>query len=470
MERDGSDALIVLIGGTGDLAVRRIAPALYGLWLKGGLGPAARIVGLARSELDDDGYRARLAEAARAAGGGALPPRFDEFLRLVRYERGDASMPEAYGRLASGALADPAADAVFYLSCAPSLYGDAARMIAQAGLAGKRSQARGFRRLAVEKPFGSDIYSARVLNALLHRYYDEADIFRVDHYLGKDAVRDILRFRFEHALFEPLWNARHVRRVEIRAMESGGIGDRGGYYDGAGALRDMVQNHLAQLLCLAAMDAPDDLSPDAVREAKVRLLRAVETPDPSADGRAALRAQYRSGAGLPDYRAERYVAAGSATETFVALRLAIRNRRWEGVPFVLCTGKALRERYGELKIVFDGSDGSPRELSLRIQPEPAATLRLDAGTLDAGALGGPDAALRLDDDSREAGRERAEPYERILSELLAGRSDLFTRFDEAEEAWRIVQPLLERWKGAPEEGLLSYPAGGDGPPLDIFLR
>lgn len=462
MERDGSDALIVLIGGTGDLAVRRIAPALYGLWSKGGLGQSSKIIGLARSELDDEAYRARLAEAAKAAAGGALPPRFDEFLDLVRYERGDASMPDAYERLAAGALADPSANAVFYLSCAPGLYGDAARMIALAGLAGKRSRARGFRRLAVEKPFGTDLYSARVLNALLHRYYDEADIFRVDHYLGKDAVRDILRFRFKHALFEPLWNARHVRRVEIRALESGGIGDRGGYYDGAGALRDMVQNHLTQLLCLAAMDAPDDLSPDAIREGKVRLLRAVEAPDPKADGRAALRAQYAAGSGLPDYRAERFVAARSATETFVALRIAIRNGRWQGVPFVLCTGKALRERYCELKLVFDGAGGAPRELAIRIQPDPSVALRLDAGPLEGW-------------DGRLAGRPSDglggdHPYERILSELLAGRNDLFTRFDEAEEAWRIVQPLLESWRRAPEEGLLSYPAGGDGPPLDIFLR
>lgn len=462
MGRDGTDALIVLIGGTGDLAVRRIAPALYGLWLRGGLGPSSAIIGLARSELDDEGYRARLAEAAKAAGGGALPPRFDEFLNLVRYERGDASMPEAYERLAAGALADPSANAVFYLSCAPSLYGDAARMIALAGLAGKRSLARGFRRLAVEKPFGTDLYSARVLNALLHRYFDEADIFRVDHYLGKDAVRDILRFRFGHALFEPLWNARHVRRVEIRAMESGGIGERGGYYDGAGALRDMVQNHLAQLLCLAAMDAPDDLSPDAIREGKVRLLRAVEAPDPEADGRAALRAQYTAGAGLPDYRAERFVPSGSATETFVALRLSIRNRRWEGVPFILCTGKALRERYCELKLVFGPAGVSPRELTLRIQPEPAASLRLEAGPAE-----GWDG--RLDGRTADA-RPGGDPYERILAELLAGRNDLFTRFDEAEEAWRIVQPLLERWKEAPEEGLLSYPAGGEGPSIDIFLR
>ncbi|MBN1520068.1 MAG: glucose-6-phosphate dehydrogenase [Spirochaetales bacterium] len=464
------DATVVLLGGTGDLATRRVAPALWKLWLGGQLGRRFRLVGMARRELDDQGYRALLDAAIRASLPAGMPgdPARDGFLDRVSYLRGDVSDPAPYAALAR-LLADPSENALFYLACTPDRFGDAASRIAEAGLAGTNSGTAGWRRLAVEKPFGTDLPSARALNQLLHERYDEDDILRVDHYLGKEAVQNILYFRFYNAIFEPLWNRKHIERVEISATETGGIGDRGGYYDDSGAARDMLQNHLMQLFCLVAMEPPGDFSPEAVRDAKVRLLRSVPHAGPLEAPLDCVRGQYAQGTDGPAYLDEQRVRPGSTTETFVAARLTVDNWRWKGVPFILKTGKALAERACHIVVHFRKDDDTASEanrLLLSIQPDQRVVLTINAKT------SGGDSSEReeLVGALRDTAGAYPDAYERILGDALRGYSQLFIRFDEAEEAWRLVQPFLEYWKRHPSSGLALYPAGGNGPDLGALYR
>jgi len=476
--RPAADATIVLFGGTGDLASRRIVPALYRLERSGALPRTTRIVGLARRALSDGEYRAMLRESTR----DALPAAdWDEaswtrFASWVDYLRGDVSDPAAYALLKARYFSDTASDGVFYLACTPDRFGDVADGLADTGLAGKRSGASGYRRVLVEKPFGTDLASARALNRLLHERFDEADIFRVDHYLGKDAVQNLLYFRFANTMFEPMWNRRYVERVEVTVAESGGIGRRGGYYDDAGATRDMLQSHLMQLFCLTAMEPPEDLSAESVREQKVNLLRDVPGMAPAEADLRGVRGQYRpgfapDGSALPGYRAEPFVRPDSTTETFVALRLDVDNMRWRGVPFILRTGKALSRRSTEITLYFrpsargmPGQDPDANRLILRIQPEEGLLLGFNVKAAGGEALEREELVGMLRDSaSRTPG-----PYERLIGDALAGDSTLFIRFDETEEAWRIVDPILAAWR-ADGASLRGYPAGGDGPDVSSLL-
>ncbi|MBN2874191.1 MAG: glucose-6-phosphate dehydrogenase, partial [Spirochaetales bacterium] len=466
---DGADekTVMVIIGGTGDLATRRIIPALYRLWLARGLPAGFRVVGTARRPLDDTAYRAMLETSCRS-----VDPAFDEaswsaFSVRITYLQGDASDPGAYGNLAASCFPSPEINGLFYLACTPDRFGDAAASIAAAGLAGYASEAVGYRRLLVEKPFGTDLASAHTLNTLLHERYDERDIFRVDHYLGKDAVQNILYFRFANAIFEPLWNRKYIDHVEITVAESGGIGSRGDFYDATGAARDMLQNHLMQLFCLCAMEPPSDLlSQEAVREEKVRLLRSVPHASMEEAPHVAVRGQY------DDYQVEPSVRPGSATETFVALRLDVDNWRWAGVPFILKTGKALSCRKTEIVVHFRPGDAEipgpaldANHLVLRIQPDEGVVLRFNT------KAPGSDKAVReeLVGMLRDSAATVAGPYERLLADAMAGDSTLFIRFDETEEAWRLVDPILQHWTRNGMEDLAAYAPGSDGPDASHLL-
>jgi glucose-6-phosphate 1-dehydrogenase len=480
-------AVIVVFGATGDLARRKIFPALYNLERSGIMPRGAEVVGFARRELDD---AALVALARDACERHSHTQPLDEaawasFARRLSYLRGSFDDQAAYRRLAerlaaSAAKPEPVSNALFYLAVAPEEFPVVAKSLAAAGLgsagptgyAGPEGAASGesFRRLVVEKPFGSDRESARELNGTLQSCFAERDIFRIDHYLGKETVRNLLYFRFANSIFEPLWSRNHIESVEIDVLETGGIGARGGYYDRAGAARDMLQNHLIQILCLVAMEPPASLGSESIRDEKVKVLRSIR--DYSADELLArsARGQYAAGAGpdgspLGAYADEEKVAPLSRTETFVELGLEVDNWRFAGVPFVLRTGKALDRQLSEVRVtfkrppatLFQGYCGdllSPNVLTLRIQPDEGAWLRFNAKE--------PGADRVAPRELRFSYRDRndayfPEAYERLIADALAGDSTLFIRSDETDEAWRIVDALEAAWArgGAP----VPYPAG-----------
>jgi len=482
--RSPEPATIVIFGGTGDLAHRKIIPALYNLALSGSLPEATRVLGFGRRDLDDASYRASLEESCALFSHRQPLDRvtWDGLAARIAYLRGDMEDDAAFARLAV-AIAAPGMpeNALFYLAVSPEQFGPAARRLAAAGLGsrgrpGSTRRPGGFRRIVVEKPFGVDLASARELSRSLQDCFDEGDIFRIDHYLGKETVQNLLYFRFANAIFEPLWNRHHIESVEIDVLESAGIGSRGGYYDQAGAARDMLQNHLVQLLCLAAMEPPSSLDPESIREEKAKVLRAIPDYGPAGLLARSLRGQYRAGTGadgqaIPDYRAEAKVRPDSTTETFVSLRLEVDNWRFAGVPFRLRTGKALDRQASEIRVRFRrppatlfaatcGDRLAPNLLTLRIQPDEGMWLGFNAKVPGAARL----AANRLRFAYRERGADYLpEAYERLLADALAGDTTLFIRADEAEQAWRLVDALEGAWAGSPQTPLVPYAAGSPGP-------
>jgi glucose-6-phosphate 1-dehydrogenase len=474
-------AAIVVFGATGDLARRKIFPALYNLERMGILPPETLVIGFARRELSQEDFLAQMREAC-ALFSHSKPldeAAWDRLARRVSYQRGSFDDETAYRALALR-LAEPGvpANALFYLAVAPEEFAAVARGLSSAGL-GCDSVRRALgecgaiRRLVVEKPFGRDRASARALNATLQGCFAEEDIFRIDHYLGKETVQNLLYFRFANSIFEPLWNRNHIQSVEIDVLETGGIGSRGGYYDKAGAARDMLQNHLIQLLCLVAMEPPAGLDPESVRNEKVKVLKSIRDYSSAELLARSRRGQYSAGraangSSLPAYVDEERVAQGSVTETFVSLKLEVDNWRFAGVPFTLRTGKALDRQVSEIRVTFNrppatlfsgycGDLLSPNVLTLRIQPDEGMWLGFNAKQ--------PGAARVVPKELRFSYRERndayfPEAYERLIADALAGDSTLFIRSDEAEEAWRIVDALESAWVTGPSPRL--YPAGSNG--------
>ncbi len=462
---------LVVFGVTGDLARRKLIPALYHRMEDGQMPEGARVIGAARSDLDRAGFRAAAAAALdEFVGGGIDPAVRDRFLACLDYVRIDATTEEGWDRLRAALPDDPARPRAFYLAVAPGLFGPIARHIAASGIGG------GTARIVVEKPLGHDLASARDLNAELSAAFDERQVYRIDHYLGKETVQNLMALRFANALFEPLWNARHIDHVQITVAESAGIGGRGAYYDGVGAMRDMVQNHLMQLLCLIAMEPPGRFEADAVRDEKLKVLRAlapVRFPD------AVVRGQYRAANGQPAYAQE----AGrpeSRTESFVALKARIENWRWNGVPFYLRTGKRLRARMSEIAVQFkdvphsifpgEGGHPAPNVLAIRLQPDEGIMLgmtikdpgpggmRLTGAELDmtfAEGLGRP--ALRMPD-----------AYERLVMDVIRGDQTLFMRGDEVEAAWAWIDPVVSAWEERQDQPK-PYDAGSSGPEDALML-
>lgn len=498
---------LVIFGASGDLTKRKLVPALYALTHDGLLPDRFVVVGFARREKSHDEFRGEMRAAV------------DEFSRLrpLKQEVWDRLAPRLYYLPAS--FDDPAgyerlraflADAdrqhgiagtrVFYLATPPTAYATIVSRLGAAGLVsdawdGPRdavapSKNQGWSRIIIEKPFGRDLSTARALNADIHKVFRERQVYRIDHYLGKETVQNILTFRFGNSIFEPLWNRRYVDHVQLLVAEDLGVEGRGEYYDTAGAVRDMVQNHMLQLLSLVAMEPPATFEPDAVRDEKVKVLRAIRPVNLTRGGDVTIRAQYVSGSQggkkIPTYADEPGVAKGSATETYAALHLEIDNWRWAGVPFYLRTGKALPKRVTEVTIQYrrpplllfqPAAHGShddrdiiePNRLTLRIQPDEGISLRVGLKPP------GPRISLvpaRLGFAYRDTFTvQPAEAYERLLLDCMLGDSTLFIRRDEVEAAWALMTPVLEAWEAAGRSGLATYPAGSWGPKeADRFIE
>lgn len=465
---------LILFGGTGDLAWRKIMPALFQAYRHGTLPPDGRIVGVAREDLTDDQYRALIKSRFDQVALDKRPTseEFSQFAAALSYVRMDLSNPADYIRLHTKLEERPADVVVMYLATAPNLFTTVCEQIAAAGMNGPRT------RVVLEKPLGHDLASNRAINHSVNRVLTENQIFRIDHYLGKPSVQNLFALRFGNALFEPLWRRETVANVQITVAESIGIEKRGSFYDHTGALRDMVQNHALQLLCAIGMEPPINDHADAIRDEKLKVLRSLKRWTPETLKRDVVRGQYAAGdiRGQPvvGYRDEVGVCTDSKTETFVALRAEIANWRWAGVPFYIRTGKRLAAQDAHIEINYrpaphsifhtSGSrSGSSNRLIINLQPKDGLELHLMAQGADSsqGNVNLDPVQLDLDFDKR-FGSKRVGAYERLLLDVLAGRLALFVRSDEQEEAWRWVEPILQDWQNS-SEAPLSYAAGSWGP-------
>ncbi len=472
--------VLILYGATGDLAQRMLLPSLYFLERDGLLPERLRILAVARTRMAGaDFLTAAAARLAEHHGADQLEERpWKRLADRITYHAADAADAGALAAMAEAAEVGRQDEVVHYLAVAPRLYAPIVAAIGGAGLAGPGA------RLALEKPIGEDLASARALNDAVERVFSEDRVFRVDHYLGKETVQNLLVLRFANSLFEPLWSRAHVEQVQITIAEQVGVGDRADYYDRAGALKDMVQNHLLQLLCLVAMEPPSRLDPDAVRAEKVKVLRALEPFDSARVQRDTVRGRYVAGvvAGekVPGYLDEA-PSRNPDTETFVAIRAGVANWRWAGVPFYLRTGKRLAYRYTEIFIAFrelphsifapETSAGiRPNALVIRLQPEERVTLQVMSKVPGLGHEGVNLREVALDLSLTEAFRNyrRRIAYERLLLDLLAGDATLFVRRDEVEAAWEWIDGIRAGWQAvgmAPK----PYPAGSWGPAAAIAL-
>jgi glucose-6-phosphate 1-dehydrogenase len=450
---------IVIIGASGDLAQRRLVPALFSLACKGRLPGELRVVGSARTPYSDDQFR----EGVRGTGYGVqgdntpypvphtlYPDQWADFAQRLFYVPADLSSVEDFQRLRQRIEAleggQRPANRLFYLAIAPQLYEAAIRSLGASGLSNEDS---GWRRVVIEKPFGWDLDSARALNKAAHEVFREDQVFRIDHYLGKETVQNLLVLRFANTIFEPVWNRNYIANVQITVAEDAPVGDRGGYYDRAGVVRDMVQNHLLQLLCLVAMEPSSASDPESLRTQKVEVLRAVRKWPPEEALRQAVGGQYAG------YLSEKGVAANSRTPTFAAIRLLVDNWRWHGVPFYLRTGKRLATKASEIVIQFQRPPHvllslglhellSPNVLGICLQPDEGVHLRFGVKVPDHGM------DVRSVDMEFHYGEVFKQPipdaYELLLSDALEGDASLFIRNDHIEEAWKIVDPLLQAWE------------------------
>ena len=460
----------VVFGGTGDLAVRKLLPALYLRDRDGQLPENTRVLAASRAGLDDEGYRAKVrGELPRFVPADELDHESQErFLSRLQHMTLDASEDTSWPQLAQWAALRPGVVRVFYLACSPGLFGPICSRLDEHGVADDTS------RVVLEKPIGHDLASAQKINDAVGAVFDESQIFRIDHYLGKESVQNLLVTRFANTLLEPLWNSSWVDHVQITVAESLGVGDRGGYYDSAGALRDMVQNHLLQLLCLVAMEPPTYIGRETVRDEKLKVLQALRPMDAHDVDAATVRGQYTAGlvedSPVPGYGDE-IDDQGTSTETFVALRAEVHNWRWSGVPFYLRTGKRMDRACSEIVVQFKpvphpmfpdtDADSAPNRLVIRLQPDEGMRLHMTAKEPGPGGI-----RLRpvsLDLSYAQTFQHRfPDAYERLLMDVVRGNPTLFMRRDEIEAAWEWVEPILAAWSrpgGEPRR----YPAGTSGP-------
>jgi glucose-6-phosphate 1-dehydrogenase len=478
--RPNDPCTMVMFGASGDLAHRKIVPALYNLALDDALPDDFKLVGFSRTSFTDEGFRAEMKEAV---GKSSRRKPIDEkvwaeFASKLFYFTGDNDNPRSFNglslRLAEIEAPRKEQNRIYYLATPPSFFPVIVEQLAQAKLIAASAQGP-WTRVVIEKPFGHDLKTAHELNDIVHASCREDQVYRIDHYLGKETVQNILAFRLGNAIFEPLWNCKYVDNVQICVAESIGIEGRGAYYEEAGALRDIVQNHMLQLLALTAMEPPGAFDADAVRSEKFKVLQAVAPLREDEVDKYTVRGQYLAGVAdgkpLLGYRQEKGVAPDSTTPTYVAMRLMIQNWRWAGVPFYLRTGKRMPQRVTEIAIqyqaiphvLFRGQDGKaadrPNVLILRIQPDEGIALRF--------ATKLPGEAMRLTTEtlefsySKAFGGEPREAYERLLLDVMLGDPTLFPREDEVEASWRIVDPVLKAWEQHP--GVHAYASGSWGP-------
>ena len=462
---------LILFGGTGDLAWRKLMPALFQAFRHGTLPEGGRIIGVARDEMSDAQYRELIRTRFDQVELAKRPSKeeFDQFASMLHYQRMDLSKPDAYATLKSR-LDERSADiTVMYLAVSPHLFTAVAQQLGAAGLNTPST------RLVLEKPLGHDLASNRDINRTVLQHFSERQVFRIDHYLGKPSVQNLMALRFANALFEPVWRREHIANIQITIAEDLGVEKRGGYYDGIGALRDMVQNHALQLLCAIAMEPPINSHADAIRDEKLKVLRSLKRWTPETLSQHVVRGQYAEGniggQKVPGYLQETGVSPSSQTETFVALRAEIANWRWAGVPFYIRTGKRMASREAHIVVnfrptphaIFSAPGGGANKLGIHLQPKDGLELHLmaqgQANRRDTHSLSLTQ--LDLDFDKR-FGTERVGAYERLLLDVIDGRLNLFVRSDEQEAAWRWVEPVLTYWQSdvnLPKQ----YTAGTWGP-------
>lgn len=456
---------LVIFGGTGDLARRKILPGLYRRFFDGQMPEEARIIGAARSEMDEKGYRDFVRDAIKEFSGKRNDPKMvSAFLEKLSYVAVDATGSDGWADLAKIMRKDVIK--AYYFSVGPSLFGAIAERLHKHKIADDGA------RIVVEKPFGNDLATAKALNATLAEHFHETQIYRIDHYLGKETVQNLMAVRFGNMLFEPLWNAQYVDHIQITVAETVGVGGRGEYYDRSGAMRDMVQNHLMQLLCLTAMEPPSKYDPDAVRDEKLKVIRALE-PVEHGD---IVRGQYKS-------KSESYLKdvenPASLTESYIAMKVKIANWRWNGTPFYLRTGKKMKERVSEIVVrfkepphsIFEEDTGqSANELTIRLQPNEGMDLTVTIKEPGPGGMRLID--VPLDMTFAEAlGEEAADvpdAYERLIMDVIRGNQTLFMRGDEVEAAWAWTDPIIEGWTDR-EDRPFPYEPGSTGPEEALIL-
>jgi glucose-6-phosphate 1-dehydrogenase len=479
LERTADPCTVIIFGASGDLTKRKLVPALYRLTQQRLLPAEFAIVGFARSPMSHDDFRAKMKDAI---GTYSEAKRVDDevwgsFAQGIFYVAGDVNNADSYKQIRElldqiDSQRGTAGNRVFYLSTSPSLYAEAIQQLGAAGLA--RPEGKGWTRIIIEKPFGHDLTSARELNVEVAKVFEEDQVYRIDHYLGKETVQNLMVFRFANGIFEPIWNRRYIDHVQVTNAESIGVEGRGGYYDTAGVLRDMIQNHVFQVLSLVAMEPPISLGANAVRDEKIKAMQAVRAISHDQVNELVVRGQYAAGAvagkPVPGYREEKDVAPASQTDTFAALKLYFDNWRWADVPFYLRSAKRMPKRVTEIAIQFRKAplqlfhsvqqEMEPNVLVIRVQPDEGITLRIGA------KVPGQVTRIRwVNMDFRYGasfGVASPEAYERLLLDCILGESTLYARRDMTERGWEIVMPILESWQNSKQE-IPKYEAGTWGP-------
>ncbi len=469
---------LVIFGASGDLTQRKLVPALFDLYKKHLLPPSFNLIGVSRSPLSDEEFKKRLRDALKQVDPQLSDPLWESFSQNFHYHAGGYDDFRAFQEL-SRLLDDKdqkngtQGNRIFYLSTPPNVF---EMIISNLGASGLASEDKGYARIVIEKPFGRDLASARELNQKLREVFQEKQIYRIDHYLGKETVQNLLVMRFANSMFEPIWDRRYVDHVQITASEELGVESRAGYYESSGVLRDMFQNHLLQVLSLVAMEPPAAFEADAIRDEKLKILKSIRPFDQQTIPQWAVRGQYgpgfMAGAKVPGYRQEEGVKPGSITPSFAAIKIYVDTWRWHGVPFLLRSGKRLPKRVTEVAIQFkeppnllfkgNVSDLSPNVLVVRIQPDEGITLKFET------KVPGMTMEVRTVNMDFRYGTSFAEgtseAYERLLLDCMLGDATLFIRGDEAEAAWGAIMPVLDHWENhEPEEAFPNYEAGTWGP-------
>ena len=475
----GDSCLLVIFGASGDLTRRKLIPGLYNLACVGCMNPQFEVLGVGRTEMSSEEFRAKLKESAAQSGDtrGFNEAQWKEFEKRLHYFVGDLNDNQFFVRLRQRlgemekSVSTP--NHLFYVSTPASVAGPIVEGLAGAGL---NHNEHGWARIILEKPFGHDLKWAQELSAVLHKVFDEKDVFRIDHYLGKETVQNILVFRFGNSLFEPVWNRNYIDHVEITAAETVGVEGRAGFYEETGALRDMVANHLLQLLALTAMEPPIEFEADSVRGQKVQVLKSIRPMTVEEVAKRTVRGEYGpgeiDGKRVPGYREEPGVKKDSVTETYAAVEFYVNNWRWAGVPFFIRTGKRLARQSSEIRVHFKRTPQAlfssmpyeqvgPNVITLRIQPDDGISIAFDVKQ-----PGGHMRALTVDANfSYEAvfGSKGPPAYETLLLDSMRGDATLFTRHDEVEAEWRIITPIEEAWAQLPPPAFPNYAAGSEGP-------